>query len=111
MKKKITIAVVINNRANYARIRSFLLESKKSKKVKIELILAASALVEKFGELEKIIKEDNLIISKKLFTIVEGDRPVAMAKSTAIEISELANVFENSRPDYVFAIADRFETL
>ena len=34
-----------------------------------------------------------------------------MAKSTAIEISELANVFENSKPDYVFAIADRFETL
>ncbi len=111
MKKKIVIAVVINNRANYARIRSFLIESKKSKKVKIELILAASALVEKFGELEKIIREDNLTISKKLFTIVEGDRPIAMAKSTAIEISELANVFENSKPDYVFAIADRFETL
>ncbi len=111
MKKKIIIAVVINNRANYARIRSFLIESKKSKKVKIELILAASALVEKFGELEKIIREDNLTISKKLFTIVEGDRPIAMAKSTAIEISELANVFENSKPDYVFAIADRFETL
>ena len=111
MKKKITIAVVINNRANYARIRSFLLESKKSKKVKIDLILAASALVEKFGELEKIIKEDNLTISKKLFTIVEGDKPIAMAKSTAIEISELANLFENSKPDYVFAIADRFETL
>ena len=34
-----------------------------------------------------------------------------MAKSTAIEISEFINVFENSKPDYGFAIADRFETL
>tara|TARA_B100001057_G_scaffold490276_1_gene578215 strand:+ start:14607 stop:15785 length:1179 start_codon:yes stop_codon:yes gene_type:complete len=111
MKKKIKVAVVINNRANFARIRSFLIESNKNKKIKIDLILAASSLVEKFGELEKIIKEDKLKISKKLFTIIDGDRPVTMAKSTAVEISELSNLFENSKPDYVFAIADRFETL
>ena len=47
----------------------------------------------------------------KIFTVIAGDKPVTMAKTTALEISELANVFENSRPDYVFAIADRFETL
>ena len=111
MKKKIKVAVVINNRANYARIRSFLIESKKNKNIKIDLVLAASSLVEKFGELEKIIKKDKLKISKKLFTIIDGDRPVTMAKSTAVEISELSNLFENSKPDYVFAIADRFETL
>lgn len=108
MKKKIKVAVVINNRANYARIRSFLIESKKNKNIKIDLVLAASSLVEKFGELEKIIKKDKLKISKKLFTIIDGDRPVTMAKSTAVEISELSNLFENSKPDYVFAIADRF---
>ena len=62
----------------------------------IELILAASSVVEKFGELEKIIKKDGIKISKKLYTIIEGDRPVTMAKTTAIEISELSNVFENN---------------
>ncbi len=111
MKKKIKVAVVINNRANYARIKSFLLNSKKYKNLQLDLILAASSVVEKFGELESIIKKDGLKISKKLFTIIEGDRPITMAKTTAIEISELSNVFENNRPDYVFAIADRFETL
>ena len=75
------------------------------------MILAASSVVEKFGELENIIKKDGLKISKKLYTIIEGDRPVTMAKTTAIEISELSNVFENNRPDFVFAIADRYETL
>ncbi len=111
MKKKIKVAVVINNRANYARIKSFLLNSKKYTNLQLDLILAASSVVEKFGELEAIIKRDGLKISKKLFTIIEGDRPITMAKTTAIEISELSNVFENNRPDYVFAIADRFETL
>lgn len=111
MGKKIKIAVVINNRANYARIKSFLINSKNNKKIQIDLILAASSVVEKFGELENIIKKDGLKISKKLYTIIEGDRPVTMAKTTAIEISELSNVFENNRPDFVFAIADRYETL
>jgi len=111
MKKKITIAVVINNRANYARIKSFLIKAKRERKIKIDLILAAASLVDKFGELEKIIKKDGIKISKRLYTIIEGDMPVTMAKTTAIEMSELANVFENSKPDYVFAIADRFETL
>ena len=110
-KKKIKIATVINNRANYARIKSFLISVKKTKKIQIDLILAASSVVEKFGELENIIKKDGFKISKKLYTIIEGDKPVTMAKTTAIEISELANVFENNRPDFVFAIADRFETL
>ena len=73
--------------------------------------MAASSLVEKFGELENIIKKDGLKISKRLYTIIEGDKPVTMAKTTAIEISELANLFENAKPDFVFAIADRFETL
>lgn len=111
IKKKIIVAVVVNNRANYARIKSFLLCANKSKKIKINLILAGSALIEKFGNLENIIKNDGLKVSNKLYTIIEGDKPVIMAKSTAVEISELANIFENNKPDYVLAIADRFETL
>ena len=111
LNKKINLAVVINNRANYARMKSFLKVANKDKKIKIYLILAASSLIDKFGELEKFIKKDGIKIYKKIFTVIAGDKPVTMAKTTALEISELANVFENSRPDYVFAIADRFETL
>jgi UDP-hydrolysing UDP-N-acetyl-D-glucosamine 2-epimerase len=111
MKKKIKVAVIINNRANYARIKSFLQESKKSNKIDLMLILASSSIMEKFGNIEKIIKKDKLKIFKKIYTVVEGDKPVTMAKSTALEINELSNIFDNSRPDLVFAIADRFETL
>ena len=67
--------------------------------------------MEKFGNIEKIIKRDNLKVFKKIYTVVEGDKPITMAKSTALEINELSNIFDNSRPDLVFAIADRFETL
>ena len=65
----------------------------------------------KIWKYRKIIKKDGLSVFKKIFTVVEGDKPVTMAKSTALEINELSNIFENSRPDLVFAIADRYETL
>ena len=111
MSKIKKVAVIINNRANYARIKSFLISANKSKKIDLMLILASSCLMEKFGNIEKIIKKDKLKIFKKIYTIVEGDKPVTMAKSTALEINELSNIFENSRPDLVLAIADRYETM
>ena len=107
-KKK--IAVVINNRANYARIKSFLHHAKK-KNIKLSIILGSSTILERFGKLEKILKKDKLKVSNKIYTVVDGDEPIAMVKSTALEINELSTIFQNSRPDAVVAIADRFETM
>ena len=57
------------------------------------MILAASSLIDKFGELEKFIKKDGIKIYKKIFTVIAGDKPVTMAKTTALEISELEKMF------------------
>ena len=109
MKKK--ICVVINSRANYARIKSLLLEIKKSKFLNLQLILGASALVERFGNLEKIITKDKFKIDYKIYYMVEGNSLSTMAKSTGLAIVELSNIFLNERPDIVLTIADRFETI
>ena len=55
MKKK--ISVIITNRANFARVKSLLIELKKSKKINLQLILSGSALSHKFGQLEKELKK------------------------------------------------------
>ena len=88
MKK---ICVVVNSRANYARIKSVLEHIKKSKKLKLQLVLGASSLVERFGNLEKVIKQDGFKITNKIYSIVEGDNPATMAKSTGLAIIELSN--------------------
>jgi UDP-hydrolysing UDP-N-acetyl-D-glucosamine 2-epimerase len=108
-KKK--ISVVINNRANYARIKSFLNHAKKKKNIDLNIILGASSILERFGSLENILKKDKFNVSNKIYTLVDGDKPITMAKSTALEINELSNIFEHSKPDAVVAIADRFETM
>ncbi|MBW1804092.1 MAG: UDP-N-acetylglucosamine 2-epimerase (hydrolyzing), partial [Deltaproteobacteria bacterium] len=44
-------------------------------------------------------------------SIVEGENPTTMAKSTGLAILELATIFENLKPHVVITVADRFETM
>lgn len=109
--KKRKICVVINSRANYARIKSFLKESKKNKNLDVSIILGASAVLHRFGGIQKQIHADGFKSAFTVNTIVEGDEPVNMAKSTALGLIELCNAFKILKPNVVVVIADRFENL
>jgi UDP-hydrolysing UDP-N-acetyl-D-glucosamine 2-epimerase len=111
LKNKKKICVVINNRANYARIKSFLLLANADKKVDLKIILAGSSHLFKYGDITKIIKKDKLKIYIKLHTVVEGNDPVCMVKTTANLMNELTTAFKNIKPDIVVVIADRHENL
>lgn len=105
------MAVVVNSRANYARIKSLLKSIEKRPELKLELILGASSLISRHGNLEAVIRTDGLTPSARVNTIVEGDSPSTMATSTGLGVIELASLFENMKPDIVLTVADRFETL
>ncbi len=109
MRRK--VAVVINSRANYGRIKSFLAAAKAHPSIDLQIIVGASALLSRFGEVIKIIEGDGYLISSVVHSIVEGETPTTMAKSTGLAIIELATHFENLKPDIVLTVADRFETL
>ena len=47
--KKRKICVVINNRANYARIKSALIAIKKNKKLELQIVLGSSAILDRYG--------------------------------------------------------------
>jgi len=109
MTKK--ICVVINNRANYARCKSLLVELKKSKKFELFIIAGASTLLDKYGLSKNVIENDGFKINKFIYSIVEGELPITMAKSTGLGIMELSTAFTEIMPDYVVVIADRFENI
>ena len=109
--KKRNVAIVIYSRANYARIKSLVVELKKSKKINLSVIIGASALLDKYGNLESILKKEKIKITAKTYSIVQGDNPLTMAKSTGLGIVELSQIFSNIHPDIVVTVADRFETM
>lgn len=108
MKK---ILIFIGSRANYSSIKSVMLQIKKNKKTSLFLVLGASAVIEKYGDLEKIIIKDGFTIYKKIFFLLEGNSPATMAKSTGLGLVELAEVFLQVKPDLIFTVGDRFETM
>ena len=105
------VCVVINSRANYARIKSTLIEIKKTKNLDLKIILAASAVLDKVGDIRSIIKKDGFKNFIKLSTILDGNDPVIMSKSTGIALMELSSIFDNMQPNFVITVADRFETI
>lgn len=111
LKKNRKICVVINNRANYARIKYFLKSAKNINRIDLQVIVGASANLNRYGDLSKVMKKDGFTPKYNISTIVEGENPISMAKSTALSIIELSSIFERIKPDIVLTVADRFETL
>ncbi len=105
------ICVVVNGRANYGRIKSVLQAIKDHPKLELNLVLGASALLFRFGNVVDVIKNDGFEPVATVYSIVEGETPTTMAKSTGLAIIELATTFENLKPDLVLTVADRFETM
>jgi UDP-hydrolysing UDP-N-acetyl-D-glucosamine 2-epimerase len=105
------ILVFIGSRANYSSIKSVMAEIVKNQNLKLKLVLGASALIDKYGNLVDIIKKDGFTIDAKLYTLVEGENPVSMSKTAGLGIIEMSSALTNLKPDIVITIGDRYETI
>jgi len=105
------IAVVITARPSYSRVKTVLTAIKKHSELELQLIVAASALLDRYGCAVNYIEKDGFEIAAKVFNVLEGENLTAAAKTTGIGILELSTVFDNLRPDIVVTVADRFETM
>lgn len=105
------IAVVITARPSYSRVKTVLTAIKKHPELELQLIIAASALLDRYGSAVNYIEKDGFEIAAKVFNVLEGENLTAAAKTTGIGILELSTVFDNLRPDIVVTVADRFETM
>lgn len=105
------IAVVITARPSYSRVKTVLSAIEKHPDLELQLIIAASALLDRYGSAVNYIEKDGFVISAKVFNVLEGENLTAAAKTTGIGILELSTVFDNLKPDIVVTVADRFETM
>jgi UDP-hydrolysing UDP-N-acetyl-D-glucosamine 2-epimerase len=105
------ICVVITARPSYSRIKTALEAINNHPDLELQLVIAASALLDRYGSAVNYIQKDGFEISAKVFNVLEGENLTAAAKTTGIGILELSTVFDNLKPDIVVTVADRFETI
>lgn len=109
MKRK--ICVVVTARPSYSRIKTALEAINEHSGLELQLVVAASALLEKYGRVADVISKDGLPITEKVYNLIEGENFVTSAKTTGLGIIELSGVFDRLNPDAVVTVADRYETI
>lgn len=103
--------MVITARPSYSRIKTALTAIQQHPNLELQLVIAASALLDRYGTAVNYIEKDGFQITGKVFNVLEGENLTAAAKTTGIGILELSTLFDNIQPDVVVTIADRFETM
>ncbi|MEQ1956682.1 UDP-N-acetylglucosamine 2-epimerase [Mesorhizobium sp. CN2-181] len=109
--RKRKICVVITARPSYARVKTMLHAIQMHASLELQLVLAGSALLDKYGDVGSIAEKDGFTICERIYNLLSGAAPTSMAKTTGLAIMELATAFQNLKPDIVVTIADRFETI
>jgi UDP-hydrolysing UDP-N-acetyl-D-glucosamine 2-epimerase len=105
------VCVVIGSRANYGSIKSVMRAVQAHPELTLQIIVGASALLDRFGSVVDVIERDGFTPDARVNMIVEGETPVTMAKSTGLGLLELPTLFELLKPDVVVTVGDRFETM
>jgi len=95
------ICVVISSRANYSSLKSVLEQISLSKKLTLQLVVGASALIDRFGSVEKVIQKDGFKIDFRVHMLLEGENVETMAKTTGLGLLELPTIFKHLKPDIV----------
>jgi UDP-hydrolysing UDP-N-acetyl-D-glucosamine 2-epimerase len=105
------VCIFIGSRANYSSIKSVMRAVKQHPALRLQLVVGASALLDRFGSVVDVIEADGFTPDARVTMIVEGETPATMAKSTGLGLLELPTMFELLKPDVVVSVGDRFETM
>jgi UDP-hydrolysing UDP-N-acetyl-D-glucosamine 2-epimerase len=105
------VCVIITTRGNYAKMKSVIRHVQEAEDLELQLIVGGGAILPKYGNIMASPEAKDLRVDRVIHFLVEGENPVAMAKSAGLAVTEFSTAFENLRPDVVLVIADRFECL
>jgi UDP-hydrolysing UDP-N-acetyl-D-glucosamine 2-epimerase len=105
------ICVAVTARPSYSRIRSALVAIRARNDLELQLIAAASALSDSYGNVVEVMEAEGFRIDCRVDMGGETGTLLAQARSTGIGLSGMATAFDALKPDWVVSVADRFETM
>ena len=105
------VAVVVTARPSYARVKTVLKAVKEHPDLELQLIVAASALLDRYGNVVEVMRADGFEPTMEVHMVVEGETPLTSTKTVGLGIVEMSNVLHHLRPDVVISVADRYETI
>ena len=108
MKK---VCVFVGSRANYSSIKSVMIAVQAHPQLELQVILGASAILDRFGRVEDLIRKDGFKPDFIFHNLIEGENPATMAKSTGLGLIDASMILNNLKPDMLVVVGDRFEMM
>lgn len=105
------IAVIVTARASWAKLQTVCEALAAMPDVELQIVAAASALLERYGNVSQVITAQGFTIAAECWSTYEGANLLTSAKETAALLNDLSGVLHLLRPDVVVVCADRHEVL
>lgn len=106
-----TIAIVTATRAEYGLLSPIIHALNKSDELKIKVVVTGAHLSPEFGLTYNEILMDGVKIDKKIEILLSSDTPVSISKSMGLALISFGEYFEESKPDFLLVLGDRYEML
>jgi GDP/UDP-N,N'-diacetylbacillosamine 2-epimerase (hydrolysing) len=109
MKKK--IAVLTATRAEYGLLKNIISALNQIDEIDVEVVVTGAHLSPEYGFTYREIEKDGIHITKKIEILLSSSTAVAVSKSMGLALASFAEYFEESKPDALLVLGDRYETL
>lgn len=103
------ICVITGTRAEYGLLRWVMQGIKDDPELTLQVIATGMHLSPEFGQTYREIEQDGFRIDRKVEMLTSSDTPVGIAKSMGLGLIGFADALNESRPDIIVVLGDRFE--
>ena len=107
--KKIVVATA--TRAEYGLLAPIIKKFQNDPDIDVRVVVTGAHLSPEFGMTVKEIEYDGVIIDKKIEMLMSSDTSVGISKSMGLALISFAEYFDESKPDALMVLGDRYEML
>lgn len=108
MKK---IVILSATRAEYGLLKRVIIKLRNHPGVEARIVVTGAHLSDAYGNTYKEIVDDGITIHKTINILTNEDSPLQICKSMAKALSSFGEYFQESQPDALIVLGDRYETL
>lgn len=105
------ICILTAARAEYGLLLPLIRKLKKEPEFDVRIVVTGMHLSTEFGLTWKEIEADGLRIDRKIEMMLSADTSAAITKSMGVALLGFADYFEETKPDALIVLGDRYETL
>lgn len=107
----IKIAVVTATRAEFGLLQPIIQKLSACEEFDVRVAVTGAHLSPEFGLTYQEILEGGVRIDRRIEILLSSDSPVGISKSMGLAMISFAEYFEETKPDALMALGDRYETL